>query len=480
MRADNAINFVASKSRRFEIFQKRRLQIRPVWIRALLLVADAGIDYDALALRLEHQRVDAHPQFSFLVGKSRVEPVGFFLNVLVSRVGQQRGARPWRLALDDSGYRDVADIELVHRKASIWSQLNPIMLDSPSRQLEREDISMALPVPSAEELKAIARANHIELRQDEVDVLESMMPAQMAILDQIDALAATPSDSVTRYRDRKAGARPSPQDDPLNAIVTRCSVKGASSGPLKGKRVGVKDSVSVAGIPASGGSSVLKGYVAESDATIVSRMLDAGAEIVATLNMDDFALSGDGRTSTYGPAHNPHNPEYCTGGSSCGSGAALYYDDIDLTIGTDQGGSIRIPASWSGEVGIKPTYGLVPYTGVMSIDPTLDHAGPMARNVSDVALALEVIAGKDPADYRQQEVRIQPYREALGKDVNGLRLGILREGFTHPGAQEDVNAAVRAAASQLQRLGATVEEVSIPDHRDAWQFLWPIVFAGME
>ena len=106
---------------------------------------------------------------------------------------------------------------------------------------------MALPVPSAEELKKIARENHIELRPEELDALESMMPAQMAILDQIDALAATPSESVARYRDRKAGTRPSPKDDPLNAIVTRCSVKGASSGPLKGKRVAVKDSVSVAG-----------------------------------------------------------------------------------------------------------------------------------------------------------------------------------------------------------------------------------------
>ena len=153
----------------------------------------------------------------------------------------------------------------------------------------------------------------------------------------------------------------------------------------------------MAGIPASGGSSVLKGHVAASDATIVARMLDAGAEIVATLNMDDFALSGDGRTSFYGPSRNPHNPEYCAGGSSCGSAAALYYDDIDLTIGTDQGGSIRIPASWSGVVGIKPTYGLVPYTGVMSIDPTLDHVGPMARSVSDVALAARSDRGQGPA-----------------------------------------------------------------------------------
>src|SRR6266436_1493843 len=267
----------------------------------------------------------------------------------------------------------------------------------------------------------------------------------MAILDEIDALAATPSESVTRYRDRKAGVRPSPKDDPLNAIVTRCSVKGAPSGPLKGKRVGVKDSVCVAGIPASGGSSVLKGYVAARDATIVARMLDAGAEIVATLNMDDFALSGDGRTSFYGPARNPHNPEYCAGGSSCGSAAALYYDDIDLTIGTDQGGSIRIPASSSGVVGIKPTYGLVPYTGVMSIDPTLDHVGPMARNVSDVALLLEVLAGKDPLDPRQREVTTAPYREALGKSLDNIKLGVVREGFQHVAPQQALHRAVPRA-----------------------------------
>ena len=284
---------------------------------------------------------------------------------------------------------------------------------------------------------------------------------------------------MTRYRDRKAGVRPSPKDDPLNAIVTRCSVKGAASGPLKGKRVGVKDSVCVAGIPASGGSSVLKGHVAASDATIVARMLDAGAEIVATLNMDDFALSGDGRTSFYGPARNPHNPEYCTGGSSCGSAAALYYDDIDLTIGTDQGGSIRIPASWSGVVGIKPTYGLVPYTGVMSIDPTLDHVGPMARSVSDVALLLEVLAGKDPLDPRQREVTTAPYREALGKSLDGLKLGVVREGFTQAGAEADVNAAVNRAVAALGKLGARATEISIPAHRDASDLLYAIVPEGM-
>jgi amidase len=338
---------------------------------------------------------------------------------------------------------------------------------------------MAFEAPTAEEVKRIARDHHLDLTADELAALQGMMRGQMALIEQIDALATPTQDSVTRYRDRKVGERPSPKDDPLNAIVTRCSVKGAASGPLKGKRVGVKDSVSVAGIPASGGSSVLKGHVAGDDATIVARMLDAGAEIVATLNMDDFALSGDGRTSHYGPSRNPHNPEYCTGGSSCGSGAALYYDDIDLTIGTDQGGSIRIPASWSGVVGHKPTYGLVPYTGVMSIDPTLDHVGPMARSVSDVALLLEVLAGKDPLDPRQREVKTAPYREALGKSIGGIKLGVLREGFMQVGAQEDVNAAVNRAIAQLGKLGARATEISIPEHRNASDLLYAIVPEGM-
>ncbi len=338
---------------------------------------------------------------------------------------------------------------------------------------------MAIEQPKKEDLKRIADELHFELSDAEADAIGAMLLPTIAFLDRIDQTPIEPSPSVGRYRERDAGRRPTREEDPLNAVTRKIRVTGAPSGKLKGKRIGVKESVAVAGIPISGGSHILDGFVADDDATIVSRMLDEGADIVATLAMDDFALSGTGTTSAQGPTLNSHRPEYCSGGSSCGSGAALSYDWIDVTIGTDQGGSIRIPASWSGVVGIKPTYGLVPYTGVMSIDPSLDHVGPMARNVSDVALALEVIAGKDPADFRQQEVPVQAYREVLGKEVNGLQVGILKEGFTHPGAQDDVNAAVRKAISQLQRLGAQVEEVSIPEHREAWQFLWPIVLEGM-
>jgi amidase len=338
---------------------------------------------------------------------------------------------------------------------------------------------MALKPPDEKDVLEFARSHQLELTDAEAGALSAAIVALAPAIDSIDALASEPQPSVARYRDRNAGERPSRAEDPLNAVVRRCRVKGAAAGRLAGKRIGLKDSVCVAGIPASGGSHVLQGYVPDIDATIVGRMLDAGAEIVAMLNMDDFALSGDGRTSAYGATLNPHDPAYCSGGSSSGSAAALYYDWVDITIGTDQGGSIRIPASWSGTVGLKPTYGLVPYTGVMSIDPSLDHVGPMARNVRDVALMLEVIAGKDPLDQRQREVPVEPYTEKLDGGVAGLKLAVVREGFELPGAQPDVNQAVCGAVEALKRLGARAEEVSIPAHREASNLLWGIVAEGM-
>ena len=137
-------------------------------------------------------------------------------------------------------------------------------------------------------------------------------------------------------------------------------------------------------MPMTNASLVMEGYVADSDATIVTRLLDAGAEIVALLNMENFAFAS-GNTSAFGPILNPHNPEHVAGGSSGGSCAALHYDDIDITIGGDQAGSIRIPASWCGVVGLKPTHGLVPYTGIFGLDHTVDHAGPITRTAADAA-----------------------------------------------------------------------------------------------
>ena len=335
---------------------------------------------------------------------------------------------------------------------------------------------MALRRPVKDELKELASANHFALDDVELADFEAMIPGMFATLDDLDR-APSPVPLV-KYPERDRGFRPEPKDDPLNAILRRCSVKGARSGKLAGKRIGIKDCFAVAGVPMTCGSLVMDGYVPETDATLVTRILDAGGEIVAKLNMDNFAFSGAGDTSAFGPTRNPHNHEHLAGGSSGGSGAALYYDDIDITIGGDQGGSIRIPASWCGVVGLKPTHGLVPYTGCVGIDPTFDHAGPMGRTVADVALMLEVIAGKDPMDPRQQEVTLQPYTEALGRDLRGIRIGVLREGFGLPGAENDVDAAVSRAVQALSELGAQVKEVSVPAHRQADGVVWGLIAEG--
>jgi amidase len=335
---------------------------------------------------------------------------------------------------------------------------------------------MGLRLPTAEELKQLAAANHFTLSPEELADFQSMLPEMFQSLDKLDRMSLRVA--PLKYPERERGFRPEPKDDPLNAIIRRCSVKGAKSGKLAGKRVGIKDCIAVAGIPMTCGSLVMEGYVPENDATLVTRILDAGAEIVAKLNLDNFAFSGAGDTSAFGPTRNPHNRDHLAGGSSGGSAASLYYDDIDLTVGGDQGGSIRIPASWCGVVGLKPTHGLVPYTGAVGIDATFDHAGPMGRKVADVALLLEVIAGKDPNDPRQGEVKVEPYTKALGQDLKGIRVGVVREGFGWPLSEADVDAAVNRAAQALRGLGAQVEEVSVPAHREADGISWGLIAEG--
>ena len=323
---------------------------------------------------------------------------------------------------------------------------------------------MALRIPSAQDLRNLSASLDMTLTDEEISDFKALLPG---FFDDYQKLDRMPSSlpSIKHLR-RSFGSRPDSRDDPYNAIVRRCSIKGLRSGKLSKKRIGIKDNVCVAGIPITFGSTVLDGYVADIDATIVTRILDAGAEIVAILNMDDFASSGAGDTSCYGPTLNPHSLEHLSGGSSSGSAAALYYDDIDMTIGGDQGGSIRIPASWSGVVGLKPTYGLVPYTGIGGIGHTFDHVGPMTSTVADAALLLEVIAGKDPLDPRQDETKYESYTNALTKEADGLRIGLLKEGFGRPESEEDVDAAVHKTVQGLTRLGSHITEISIPEHRD--------------
>lgn len=321
---------------------------------------------------------------------------------------------------------------------------------------------MDISPPSKQDLIDAASRNFLSLTDEELDGLHSLIHPIFGHLELLDSLpAAPPSRSVTN---RDPGERPGPEEDPYNAILRRCLIEGSASGRLSGTRVGLKDNISVSGVPMTCGSNFLTGYTPDTDATVVSRILEEGGNIVAMLNMDDFAWSGSGGTSVFGPVLNPHNTEHLAGGSSAGSGAALFYDDIDITLGCDQGGSIRIPAAWCGVVGLKPTFGLVPYTGIVAEEATFDHVGPMARSVDQVALMLDVIAGKDPLDQRQGVVQKQDYTGCLGGSIDGTRIGVLAEGFGAKGAEDEVDDAVRMALAGTSLLGVETVELSIPYH----------------
>ena len=318
--------------------------------------------------------------------------------------------------------------------------------------------------PSIEDLRKAATAFHLTLTPDDLASFRGLTDGVIASYRRLDELSE-PRPPV-RY-ERTTGYRPAPEENKLNAWYWKCSIKGAPSGKLAGKKFAIKDNVCVAGIPMMNGTAVLEGYVPDIDATVVTRILDAGGEIAGKAVCESLCFSGGSHTSDPMPVHNPHKRGYTAGGSSSGSGALVAAGEVDMAIGGDQGGSIRIPASWCGIAGHKPTYGLVPYTGVFPIELTLDHTGPMARTVADVAVFLEAIAGPDGLDPRQRDVRTDKYTEAIKGSVGGLRLAIVKEGFGWEGASEkDVDQMVQDAVHKLERLGAKVTTISLPMHRD--------------
>jgi amidase len=226
------------------------------------------------------------------------------------------------------------------------------------------------------------------------------------------------------------------------------------------------------------GASTLKGYVPEVDATVVTRLLDAGGTILGKAVCEYFCFSGGSHTSASGPVHNPWRHGYSAGGSSSGSAALVAAGEVDMALGGDQGGSIRMPASYCGIYGLKPTHGLVPYTGIMPIELTLDHTGPMTATVEDNALMLEVLAGPDGLDPRQYGGEPKAYREAMGGGARGMRIAVIEEGFGWPQSLTASDAVVREAADRLRGLGATVETVSIPLHRAGSAIWLPVAAEG--
>lgn len=311
------------------------------------------------------------------------------------------------------------------------------------------------------------------LEEQLLRIAEAVYPA----FDALEAQAGANTEPVAALRD--PGRAPEPGEDPYNAVLRFCRVRAEGcDGVLSGKRIGMKDSVAIAGVPLTCGSRILQGFVPDGDSAVTDRILRAGGEIVAVTNMDDMAFSGGGDSSWYGPTLNPWDTARSAGGSSSGSAAALFYDDVDLSVGADQGGSIRVPSSWCGVLGLKPTHALVPYTGIAGIDATFDHCGPIGRGAADVAALLQAMAGRDASDPRQQEVPEVDYVGSVARaadDLRGVRVGVVAEGFSSGvGAEEATVEAVRGVVEQLHGLGAEPREVSLPEHLQAAG----IAFAG--
>jgi len=286
---------------------------------------------------------------------------------------------------------------------------------------------------------------------------------------------------------RDPGRPPLAGEDPYNAIIRWCDVAGErQDGPLQGVRFGLKDTIAVAGVPLTLGSTVLGNFTPTVDSVVTERLLAAGARVVAMTNMDSFAISGSGTTSATGAVRNPFDPSRSAGGSSGGSAAALaYVDKVDATIGGDQGGSIRIPAAWCGILGLKPSHGLVPYTGIVGMDPTFDHVGPMARSAEDLARVLAVIAGRhdsDPRQARTPEWDGEAFlaRVANATDLTGARIAMVTEGFADGSdLYRATSSAVRAAADRMAIAGADVIELSVPGHLEGGSIAFAGIMEGM-
>jgi Asp-tRNA(Asn)/Glu-tRNA(Gln) amidotransferase A subunit family amidase len=244
-------------------------------------------------------------------------------------------------------------------------------------------------------------------------------------------------------------------DDPFNAFITRIPPTTGGTGPLAGRTLAVKDLIDTAGVRTTYGSRVYRDHVPERDATVVRRLVDAGATVVGKTNLAEFAWSVLGTNEFYGTCLNPAHPGKTTGGSSSGSAAALAAGLCELALGTDTGASVRLPAAACDVVGLKSQWGLIPTDGVFPLAPTLDTVGPMARNVEDVALMWSVLTGRSIPEPR----------------LAGLTIGLLRQPpEIGDGRETERSDAAEAWVTDLERLGVRVVEARVPD---ASANIWP-------
>ncbi|MHA6618423.1 amidase [Pseudonocardia sp. DLS-67] len=330
---------------------------------------------------------------------------------------------------------------------------------------------MPLDPPDHAALHAAAERYGLGLSDSDIESFGPFVDGLLASWDVVEQLytADAPAAPERTWR------RPDDADNPYGAWYVTTDVTEGGQGPLAGRTVAIKDNTAVAGVPMMNGSPYLEGYVPLRDATVVTRLLAAGATIAGKAVCEDLCFSGGSHTSRPAPVRNPWDESRSAGGSSSGSAALVAGGVVDVATGGDQGGSVRIPSAYSGTVGHKPTFGLVPYTGAFPIEQTIDHLGPITRTVADAALVLSVIAGPDGLDPRQpRDIVPDDYVGALARGAEGLRIGVVAEGFGHPNSEAEVDDAVRAGVDVLRGAGLTAEDVSIPWHAHGAR-IWDVI-----
>lgn len=324
---------------------------------------------------------------------------------------------------------------------------------------------------TAAALAQIAAEAGIGIAEADIATYEAVVDGLLDSWNRVEELYSDLALSVPE----RSWVRPDEGHDELHAWYVQTELNETQSGPLAGRRVAIKDNVSVAGVPMMNGSRTVDGYIPSEDATVVRRLLAAGATIAGKATCEDLCFSGGSHTSKPTPVRNPWDTSRSAGGSSSGSAALVASGQVDMAVGGDQGGSIRIPSSYCGIVGHKPTFGLVPYTGAFPIEQSIDHLGPMARTVEDAAGMLNVIAGVDGLDPRQPDsVAAVDYVDALRRPATGMRIGVVSEGFALANSDAAVNDTVRGAVENLRAAGLTAEDVSIPWHTHG-PAIWDVI-----
>jgi amidase len=318
---------------------------------------------------------------------------------------------------------------------------------------------------SAQEITELGRQFNIAVNETEADMLSQQVNRMLAELTDLDEFSTT-----SRAENTEERSWHEPDENPYNAIVSACRVPPTAdhSGLLADKTVGVKDNIAVAGVPLTCASKVMEGFVPSVDATVVERLRAAGATTTAKVNLTEFAGELHEITPSTEPVINPYDEERIAGGSSGGSAVAVATESVDIGIGTDTGGSIRIPAAFCGVIGYKPTYGLVSLNGVVENTYTLDHVGPVTTTLDDAARTLEAIAGKDTRDPASLQAagrdgyRVGGYRDAVANPppLSDIRIGVLENGFGGDVADSVVER-TRGVVDRFVDAGASTTSISI-------------------